>query len=110
MRWFTVNAWVTDDAWAPAEPLLAALDRLRPAEEGGTLAAWLAGMLCLYRPELAGLLDDREARLAGGEAPASRLDDRSLYLLDQVPIDLQSRLAELLAAAPAPQRQRRDEP
>lgn len=100
VRWFSVNAWVTDDAWAPAEPLLAAVDALQPEAEGATLASWLAGMLRLYRSELAGLLAGRAARLGGEDALASRLEDRTFYLLDEVSIDLQSRLAGVLAAAP----------
>jgi len=110
VRWFTVNAWVTDDAWAPVGPLLAALDALQPEAEGATLASWLAGMLHLYRPELASLLAGRATRLGGEGAAAARLDDRTLYLLDEIPIDLQSRLAELLAAAPDQELQRRHEP
>jgi len=101
LRWFAVNAWVTDDAWLPRDWLLAQLQELAPDDDAGLLPAWLGAMLGLYRDELDGLLADRDQALAAaGGATVLRLADRSLYQLAERPVDLQDRLEAVLNSAP----------
>lgn len=102
LRWFAVNAWVTDDAWLPRDWLLARLDELE-AGEGSLLPAWLCAMLCLHREDLAGLLTARDqaiAAAAAGRDHAAALADRGFYQLADRPLDLQGRLETLLGTPP----------
>ncbi len=99
VRWFATNRWVTGGDWGERGWLLAGVDRLAPEREATLLQRWLAAMLRLYRPELEVLLEARDARLAdlratscGGELK----DDRRVYELAQVPVDLVAKLASQL--------------
>lgn len=99
LRWFSVNAWVTDDAWAPAAELLAAIDALQPERETGRVETWLTGLLQLFRPELAALLASRDRFGANADSLTERLTDRDNYLLSERTIDLAARLTTSLSAA-----------
>jgi hypothetical protein len=108
LRWFAVNAWVTDDAWLPGRWLMARLAQLTPDTEDELLPAWLSAMLCLYREALVSLLDERDGALAataGGRALEEVQADRSLYQLAARPVDLQHRLEAVLSATPLAGRQ-----
>lgn len=66
LRWFTTNRWVTAETWRPAKDLLAVLPELQFSAKGrlAPVAQWLTAMLTLYRPQIAALLLERDARLA----------------------------------------------
>ena len=99
VRWFATNRWVTGGDWAERSWLLAGVDALAPEREAAVLQRWLTAMLRLYRSELEALLDTRDARLA--DLPAAscgeeRTEDRCVYELAQVPVDLVAKLASQL--------------
>ena len=99
LRWFATNRWVTGGAWGERDWLVHALDALAPDEEPETLQRWLAAMAQLYRPELAELLEQRDAQLArarGGRAADELLGDRRLYELAEASIDLGLKLTSQL--------------
>ncbi|NNJ93926.1 MAG: hypothetical protein HKP57_04185 [Halobacteria archaeon] len=99
LRWVMTNRWVTDGDWRDRNSLLAAIDALVSAKEPDVLRRWLASLLQLYQPELGDLLDARDARIAGLLHERSRdavLDDRTLYELASMPIDLAAKLTSQL--------------
>jgi hypothetical protein len=63
---FTVNRWVTDDAWYRAEDAIGMLDRfaIDHARPSWPLNRWLGAMLKLFRPQIERLLHERDAALA----------------------------------------------
>lgn len=72
---------------------------LVPSEEPDVLRQWLVSLLKLYQPELGDLLDARDARIAGllqGRSKDEVLDDRTLYELAGMPIDLTAKLTSQL--------------
>jgi hypothetical protein len=99
VRWFATNRWVTGGDWGERGWLLAGVDTLAPERETAVLQRWLAAMLRLYRPELEVLLEARDAYLAdlraatSGEAPT---EERCVYELAQVPVNLAAKLASQL--------------
>jgi hypothetical protein len=106
LRWFAVNQWVTGSAWLPGARLAARLAHVPPAAAPrlALVERWLAAMLRLYTPELRTLLAQRDRALTGAKAarPADDiLQDRALYVLATLPVDLPGKLGELLAAADA---------
>jgi len=99
LRWVMTNRWVTDGDWRDRNSLLASIHALLPAEEPDVLRRWLTSLLKLYQPELGDLLDARDARIAGQLQGRSRdkvLDDRTLYELVSMPIDLTAKLTSQL--------------
>lgn len=99
LRWFAVNAWVTRDAWLPATVMADALGRLATSGQAGPLPAWLAAMLGLYAESLNELWQCRDEAIDQASAGRPRdvvLQDRAVYELAAIPIDLQSRLESVL--------------
>jgi hypothetical protein len=95
IRWFVTNRWVTGSDWADRDGLLAAVDALVPANEQDVLRQWLTSLLKLYTTELGDLLDARDARITDllqGRPKDAVLDDRSLYELACMPVDLAAKL------------------
>jgi hypothetical protein len=91
LRWFATNRWVTGGPWGEAAALLCAIETLEPADEQELLPRWLAAMLKLHATELGRLLERRDACFARHRRSHRERDscnDRSLYELAQVPIDL----------------------
>ncbi len=99
LRWVMTNRWVTGSDWRDRNSLLAAIHALLPADEPDVLRRWLASLLQLYQPELGDLLDARDARISGllqGRSRDEVLDDRTLYELASMPIDLAATLTSQL--------------
>jgi len=100
LRWVMTNRWVTGGSdWRDRNSLLAAVDALIPSKEPDVLRQWLACLLKLYQPELGDLLDARDAQVAcllQGRCKEEVLDDRTLYELASMPIDLNAKLASQL--------------
>ncbi len=99
VRWFATNRWVTGGGWGERDWLLARVDALTPEREPAGIQQWLAAMLRLYRTELEALLTARDAHCAdrpGRSCGQAIWDDRCLYELAQVPVDLVAKLASEL--------------
>lgn len=102
LDWFMVNRWVTGGNWFEAAALQAALESLPTGQEDESLAAqWLGAMLACYADDLASLAQQRETNLtrimaAGDET--DMLDNREIYELAKLPIDLAADIARKLSA------------
>jgi len=87
-RLFTVNRWVTGDAWLAAEeliPLLARFD-VQLATPDYLANRWLTAVLALYRDDIADLLRARDravASQAAGRTLEDVLEDRGLEYLSE---------------------------
>lgn len=103
-RLFAPNRWVTAEDWRPAAETAALLDRfvvdvVRP---NWAVNRWVSALAAFYRPEIAALLDARDAALAARGGPsAALLDDRSLEVLAERPLDYETDLGAALHGAPA---------
>ncbi|MVT00058.1 DUF6969 family protein [Devosia marina] len=91
LRLFTVNQWVVGDDWADAEttiPLLARFDMQMP-RPSYLVNRWLTAVLVAHEDEIAALVRQRDAVLAGHQPPegiAAR-DDRALEVTSELLVD-----------------------
>jgi hypothetical protein len=98
-RWIMTNRWVTGSDWSDRNSHLLAINALILSEEPDVLRQWLVSLLKLYQPELGDLLAARDARIARlreGRSKDEVLDDRTLYELACMPIDLTAKLTSQL--------------
>jgi hypothetical protein len=100
---FAPNRWVTDDAWYPADNLLAMLERFRidHAFPSWPVNRWISAMSILFRPHIEVILAERDRVIAvwrdalPGEDVFER---RDLEILAQMPISVDETLAAVSAA------------
>lgn len=100
MRWFSVNGWVTDDAWMSRAWLCEQMQALSQEPSGELVADWLAAMIATYADaidELLGERDDAIAQAASERAQGEVLRDRALYTLAESPLDLSCDLPSRLS-------------
>lgn len=90
---FTVNSWVTGDLMLSAWLTEQLLEHLQLATAYPRIDAVLESVTTLYRAEIGRLLAFRDAALRT-RTPAEVLDDRSLEVLSEIPIDLDRKLAD----------------
>jgi len=99
LMWFTVNQWVTGDAWLPAEELFEKLV-FSPLVEGESLLnRWAMSLLSLSRNELRELLmfrDQRVVSLQEKNPDETVLQSRSVYELSSRSMDLMGKLSTIL--------------
>ncbi|WP_224407570.1 hypothetical protein [Afifella sp. IM 167] len=95
MRLFATNRWVSDETWYPGKTVAGLVSRFAVGKAGPSaeLNAWLTAMVCLFQPQIAGLLEERDRVLAraAGSRPLDAgtiLEDRALQNLCETPIDL----------------------
>ncbi len=105
---FTVNRWVTDESWLPAEAIVGVLDQfaIDHAHPSWPVNRWLTAMVRCFRPQIEALLYHRDEvidqrRTQGLEEV---LEDRTLEILGTIPIDVES----WAVALEAEQRQRQN--
>ncbi len=98
---FTVNRWVTDGHWFDAATTLSQVERfvMHGVEGHEASCRWLNGFVRLYEPLLAGLLAQRDRRLARRADLGLALADRRLEVLSTMPIDWSADLDALEAEA-----------
>ncbi|OAN88287.1 hypothetical protein A8B84_06560 [Marinobacter sp. EhC06] len=105
---FTVNRWVTDESWLPAEVVAGALDRfaIDHAHPSWPVNRWLTAMVRCFRPQIETLLYHRDEVINQRRAQGLKavLEDRSLEIIGAVPVDVESWAVELEAE----QRKRQD--
>jgi hypothetical protein len=100
LRWFATNRWVTGERWADSARVTALLPGLRPRARGrlAPVADWLDAMLVLHARPIAALLARRDAAIARHAARRDLetvLEDRSIDVVAEIPVDLPDRLREL---------------
>lgn len=96
LQWFMVNRWVTDGVWLQQENFFQQLALMITSDEfEGLVANWLVSLLQLYRTALFDLLEKRDTVIASHLKDQSGLqvfDDRNIYVLATLPINLQATL------------------
>ncbi|MDD2720498.1 MAG: hypothetical protein PHH47_04245 [Gallionella sp.] len=95
---FTVNRWVTGDAWYPAEQVIAMLERFRidHANPSWPLNRWLGALFVLFRPHLQALLERRDQTVrdwAAAHPGTDVFEDRALDVTSQMPVSVETTLA-----------------
>ena len=100
LRLFTVNHWVTDDYIFAAEAMRAKLNSFSLANANGPprVNIWLESMVTLFRPQVIGLLEARDAAWAqhiaahpGEDAYAAR----DLEVMSSCAIDIDAQIARV---------------
>jgi hypothetical protein len=115
VRLFTTNRWVTGESWYRGADVTQMLDQLRLGGRGGrsVLDRWIEAVLCLYRSEIAALLQARDKAIGEWRWrwPRSHaLEDARLEITSSRAIDLEARLAAVEIAAARPPRTSRRPP
>lgn len=100
---FATNRWVTAEAWYRAEDVIGMLDRFRidHAFPSWPVNIWLSNLLILFRPEVEWLLRQRDGVVARWQDDHANMDvyeDRSLDITGYLPIDVEERIREIMAA------------
>jgi len=92
LRLFTVNQWVTGDAWIEAGRAVALLPRfdVQLARPDYLVNRWLTAVVALYEGEIAGLIQAREGVIARHrpEAGGDPREDRALDVTSEAGVDL----------------------
>jgi hypothetical protein len=99
LQWFTVNRWVTGGPWVDHSALAQTLAHLPVLAPLTLTERWLAAMLGMYRRQLEELLQTRDRvlqNLQNERDGQNLLEDRGIYLLSTEPVDVTSRLQQLL--------------
>lgn len=95
---FTVNSWVTGDLLLSSTRSLALLESMVLDTGYPVIDAVLMALTQLYRPQIRALMHQRDAALHARAATGPEtLDDLGLEVLSEVPIDIDGRIATLLA-------------
>jgi hypothetical protein len=98
VKLFTTNRWVTGETWFKAADVIAMLDRfdVRLGRPSWIVNRWLSAMVILFRPQIAGLLHARDARIGAWRAahPDTNdpLEDRRLEVTSELAIDVEAQL------------------
>lgn len=98
-KWFTTNRWVTNEHLQPAAAIIQYLDQTCSNDGLLLVERWLMAMLQLYQDDLSELLEARDRalqKLTHDMLLADVLDNHDYYLLSEVEINLQSKLAGIL--------------
>ncbi|MFO1169025.1 MAG: hypothetical protein U1E19_13140 [Rhodoblastus sp.] len=91
LRLFTTNGWVTDETWRGAEWVAERLPGFSMTSDPARpdLDQWIAAIVRLFRPQIEALLRARDAALAVLlEQDPAALEDRSVRILSESPVDL----------------------
>ena len=102
-RLFTVNRWVSDEAWYSASDVIAVLDRfvIDLARPSWPVNRWIGALLRLFRPQIVELVRARDRTLAAwrrANPGRSAFEERSLEVLSSASIDVAEQLARIRAA------------
>ena len=95
---FTTNRWVTAETWYPAGDVLRMLPRFAVdhAWPSWPTNRWLTAMVRLFRPQIAALVQARDAALAARRASHPDRDvfeDRDVEVLSETPIAVDAQIA-----------------
>lgn len=84
-HWFTTNRWVTNEYFMPGDAIIDRLDRFDVDDAPGDplVNGWLTAAVATFRAQIAELIRERDAALAG-----QSLEDRNLEILSSGPLEL----------------------
>lgn len=97
---FTVNRWVTAEAWYPADAVIRMLEsfRIDHANPSWPVNRWLTAMLRLFRPQIEWLLRRRDETMADWVRRypgADVFEDRRLEVMSELPINVDQQIARI---------------
>lgn len=97
---FTVNRWVTAEAWYPADQVIRMLDHfvIDHAFPSWPVNRWISAMFVLYRPHIEALLLHRDRVIwdwAKRHPGQDVFENRALDLTSNLPISVENMVAEL---------------
>jgi hypothetical protein len=97
---FTTNRWVTAETWYAAHDVAAMLDRfdVQMNKPSWPVNRWLTNMLRLFRPQIEGLLQQRDERIRAwrrAHPDVNVYEDRKLEVTSQLPVSVEGQV-ELL--------------
>lgn len=100
---FTVNRWVTGDAWYAAADVIRMLERfdIDHANPSWPANRWLGAMLRLFRPQIEALVLARDVAVADWVRSHPAVDvfeDRELEITSQIAISVEEQIAAVAAA------------
>ncbi|MDN0084946.1 hypothetical protein QU487_19715 [Crenobacter sp. SG2305] len=100
LRLFTTNRWVTGEDWLPASRLVRMVDSFGLATTGrlAPVARWLTAMTCIYSDSIGTLLEQRDAIMkahARRHGMETALEDRSIHIITEVPVNVLERLLQI---------------
>ena len=103
LRLFTTNRWVTGETWYAGADVIAMLDRftISRATPSWPVNRWLGAMLRLFRPQIAALVEARDAAVATHAAAhpdVNVYEDRTLEVASALDIDVERQIAAVRAA------------
>jgi hypothetical protein len=103
IRLFTTNRWVTGETWYAGADVAAMLERfvIARAAPSWPVNRWLGAMVRLFRPQIAALIEARDAAVAAHAAAnpeANALEDRALEVTSALAIDVERQIAAVRAA------------
>jgi len=91
LGWFTVNHWVTGEAWETAENLIKLIKSIPYNKQTRLVERWLLSILALSHDKVDNILLERDEILKQQQLTNAKEDvkqDRGLYLLSEIPVDL----------------------
>lgn len=95
LGWFTVNHWVTGEAWEPAENLITFIKSIPYNKQTGLVERWLLSILALSHDKVKNILLERDEILKQQQLKTKIEDvkqDRGIYLLSEISVDLMTLL------------------
>ena len=103
IRLFTTNRWVTGEIWYEADNVRSMLDYflIDHAQPSWPVNRWVSGMVRLFRPQIASLIDTRDdavARWAGAYPDRNVYEDEELEVTSMMNVDIDAQIAAVNAA------------
>jgi hypothetical protein len=103
IRLFTTNRWVTGEVWYAGADVTAMLGRFAIARAAPSwpVNRWLGAMIRLFRPQIAALIEARDASIAAHAAAhpdVNVFEDRALEITSALDIDVERQIAAIRAA------------
>ncbi len=100
---FATNRWVTAEAWYRAADVIDMVDRFRidHANPSWPTNRWITAMMCLFKPQIAALLEHRDLVLEAWVRDHPGVDvyeDRELEITGWLPVSVDDQLAAVRAA------------
>ncbi len=100
IRIFTTNRWVTGESWYTADDVIKMLDHFAMdlAYPSWPLNVWITAMMQLFRPQIEGLIHQRDEALARWQAKhptVNAYEDRDLEITSSLDISVEKRIAEI---------------
>jgi len=97
IRLFTTNRWVTGETWYPAADAITMLERFVIDHTWPSWATnrWISAMVRLFRPQIEGLIQDRDVSVAGwrrSHPGEDVFEDRDLEITSSCDISVEKQI------------------